>query len=323
MSRDVFAKGLKKYYFDTIEEELAAAWESPYRHWWALMCCSRDYWWVCQQRGDTLDPRLKRVYDAFGDRCWQGFDYWWRFAARDEFVEQVTPERIDQIHKYGNIDADDFRDDTKWMFLRVPMNITEAKLVDEFKKILRTRPPQAKIRQQTSNFPIRRYKSLNLDVYTKATEVWHAVNKLHNRRQRTLILKDDSDSLYQLGIGLDLNPKLVIQDYDTSDRKAKKRNAMKVAVSRMLTRAEGLIQNVEIGIFPSYEPVTVLPRWTERQQLEMEAAVARGEWKPKYMNHQEWAVRFAKIHQEEVRRREAERDARERRRLERPETGRP
>lgn len=322
MARDVFAKGLKKYYFDTIEEELAAAWDSPYRHWWALMCCSRDYWWVCQQRGDTLDPRLRRVYEAFGDKCWQGFDIWWRFAARDEFVEQVAPERIDRIHKYFNIDVEDFRDETKWMFLRVPMNITEAKLVSEFKEILRTRPTQAKIRQQTSNFPIRRYKSLNLEVYRKATEVWHAVNQTQDRRQRTRILKDDGDSLYQIGVGIDLSAKLVIQDSDTNDRKAKKRNAMKVAMSRMLTRAEALIQNIEVGIFPSYEPVPVVPRWTEHQQSEMDAAIASGKWKPKYMNHQEWAVRFAKIHQDEVRRRESERNARERRRLERPETGR-
>lgn len=281
-----------------------AAWESPYRHWWAVMCCSRDYWWVCQQRGDTRDPRLKRVYEAFGDKCWQGFDSWWRFAARNEFVEQVSPEQIDLLEFYKQVDRDDFSDDSNWMHLRVPLNISEAKLVSEFKQLLRNHPNRTYKRTQTSNFPIKRHKSLNLEVFRKAVDVWHEINKLQNRRQRTEIHKNDDDSLYQIGARLELSPALIIKANDTKDRQTKKRNAMKVAVSRMMSRAERLIQNVEIGIFPSYEEVPVVPRWTRRQQSELDAAVARGEWKPLHMDHQAWAVRFAQIHKEEESRRE-------------------
>ena len=304
MPRNVFAKALRKYSFNTIEEELMAAWDSPYRHWWALMCCSRDYWWVCQQKGNTLDSRLRRVYDAFGDKCQRGFDEWWRFAARDQFVEQVSPEGIERIDSSELIDTEDFARDSNWMHLRVPLNIGEAKLVSDFKNLLRGHPNRTNTRKQTSNFPIRRHKGSNLEVFRKAVEVWHEVNKLQRRRVRTEIVRDDEDSFYQIGARLRLSESLIIQENDTRDRKAKKRNAMKVAVSRMLSRAERLIQNVEIGIFPSYEPVPIVRRWTSRQQAELDAAVALGAWRPVYMDHQAWGVRFARIHKEEQRRRD-------------------
>jgi hypothetical protein len=64
----------------------------------------------------------------------------------------------------------------------------------------------------------------------------------------------------------------------------KKRNGMKVAVSRMLSRANALIANAEIGIFPSFAPVAKRERWTNEQQQELDAAIERGEWQPPAMN---------------------------------------
>ena len=48
---------------------------------------------------------------------------------------------------------------------------------------------------------------------------------------------------------------------EDQDVTAMKRNAMKVAVSRMIKRADALIANVEVGIFPSYEAVEFRQRW--------------------------------------------------------------
>jgi hypothetical protein len=299
MIRDVFAKGLRKYSFDTIEQELAAAWDSPYRYWWATMCCSRDYWWVCRTRGDTLDERLWRVYEAFGDRCWDGFDQWWRYAARDKFVEQVSPEKITQVGSQDFIDEDDFLPDSNWMYLRVPLNIGEAKLVSEFKTLLRGHPNRRYTRAQTSNFPIKRHKGMNLEIFRKAIEVWHEINRSQVRRKRTVIQKDDEDSLYMVGERLRLNEAFIIRQCDSEAKEARKRNAMKVAVSRMHSRAVRLIQNVEIGIFPSYAEVRSVRRWTQAQQEELDDAVERGEWNPLYMDHQAWATRFAEIYREE------------------------
>ena len=89
MPRNTFAKGLKRYKFETMEDEFQEAWSSPYRCWWSFLSCSKDYWWVCQQNGDTLDPELQRTYENFGDAHLHGFAAWWTEAARDNFLEQT------------------------------------------------------------------------------------------------------------------------------------------------------------------------------------------------------------------------------------------
>ena len=67
---------------------------------------------------------------------------------------------------------------------------------------------------------------------------------------------------------------------------------MKVAVSRMLVRADALIANAEIGKFPSFDKVEPRKRWTEEQQQELDAAIARGEWQPPAINIEELRLMF-------------------------------
>ena len=59
---------------------------------------------------------------------------------------------------------------------------------------------------------------------------------------------------------------------------------MKVAVSRMLTRANALIANAEIGNFPSVEPVAHRKRWTAKQQKALDAAIEAGKWRSPAVN---------------------------------------
>jgi hypothetical protein len=71
---------------------------------------------------------------------------------------------------------------------------------------------------------------------------------------------------------------------DGEEMEHKKRNGMKVAVSRMLSRANALIANAEIGKFPSFELVVKRERWTEEQQRELDAAIERDEWQPRALD---------------------------------------
>ena len=68
---------------------------------------------------------------------------------------------------------------------------------------------------------------------------------------------------------------------DGEDKERKKRNGMKVAVSRMVIRANALIANAEIGKFPSTEAVAPRKRWTTAQQAALDMAVADGKWRPR------------------------------------------
>ena len=47
--------------------------------WWvAFLRCSKDYWWICQQKGQCLDTRLVKVWQDFGDvqRYWREDQRW-------------------------------------------------------------------------------------------------------------------------------------------------------------------------------------------------------------------------------------------------------
>ncbi len=67
---------------------------------------------------------------------------------------------------------------------------------------------------------------------------------------------------------------------DNAERAAKRVNGMKVAVSRMLARANNLAQNAAVGTFPSVQPMTEPIVWRRTQQQRLEEAVAVGQWQP-------------------------------------------
>jgi hypothetical protein len=108
--------------------------------------------------------------------------------------------------------------------------------------------------------------------------------------------KGDSDSYYEIGKRFKANEDQVIKVEDRLDVMKRKRSAMKTAVSRMLSQANNLIANVEIGRFPSNKPVPKRARWTPAQQRELDAAVLRGEWQPRQMNQNDWAIEFREVH---------------------------
>ena len=55
---------------------------------------------------------------------------------------------------------------------------------------------------------------------------------------------------------------------------------MRVAVSRILVRANYLAQDAAVGTFPSVQPLTEPIVWRSAQQQRMAEAVAAGHWQP-------------------------------------------
>lgn len=73
---------------------------------------------------------------------------------------------------------------------------------------------------------------------------------------------------------------------DNAERAAKRVNGMKVAVSRMLARANNLAQNAAVGTFPSVQPIAEPIVWRRTQQQRLEEAVAAGQWQPLFESNQ-------------------------------------
>lgn len=265
---------------------------------------------MCKEQGNTLDPELKRVYESFGDDHLRGFSNWWMFAARDNFREQFDPPKVSLIQRNAQLSRDEL-DDDKWMVIRVPLNLKEEKLVDDFVQILRSHPDRVYHREQTAKFPVLKYKNIHEEVLGNVCDLWHEVNRQGGISPGNK-QKGSHDSYYEIGVRFNVNPDLVIKENDLPVVKKRKRSAMKVAVHRMLQRAEALIANVEIGKFPCNDPVSNRARWTEEQQQRLDNAVANAEWLPRQMNQNDWAVEFAAVHrrEESFRQRARERRAR-------------
>ena len=294
MPRNTFAKGLKRYKFETMEDEFQEAWSSPYRCWWSFLSCSKDYWWACLQNGDTLDPELQRTYENFGDAHLHGFAAWWTEAARDNFLERIEPPNVELINSHQILDAN-HPTEYPWMIVRVPLNLGREKLMQDFSSILEKHPDRVHHRDQTSKYPLLKHKNLHDDVLLRTCDLWHAINRMGGISTGPK-QKGDSDSYYEIGKRFKANEDQVIKVEDRLDVMKRKRSAMKTAVSRMLSQANNLIANVEIGRFPSNKPVPKRARWTPDQQRELDAAVLRGEWQPRQMNQNDWAIEFREVH---------------------------
>ena len=105
----------------------------------------------------------------------------------------------------------------------------------------------------------------------------------HESRDGRIVLKigqaHGTKSLYQIGKELRLVRSCMPVSTDNQEAAAKRVNGMKVAVSRMLTRANHLIENAAIGVFPSIQPIKEEIQYSTVQVLRMFEAVAEG-WRP-------------------------------------------
>lgn len=252
---------------------------------------------MCKEQGDTLDPELKRVYESFGAHHLRGFSNWWRSSARDNFREQFDPPKVSLIKRNAQLSRDEL-DDEQWMVIRVPLNLKEEKLVDDFVQILRSHPDRVYHREQTAKFPVLKYKNIHEEVLGNVCDLWHEVNRQGGISPGNK-QKGAHDSYYEIGVRFNVNPALVIAANDLPVVQKRKRSAMKVAVHRMLQRADALIANVELGKFPCNDPVLKRVRWTDEQKQRLDIAVANGEWKPRQMNQNDWATEFAAVHRSE------------------------
>ena len=67
----------------------------------------------------------------------------------------------------------------------------------------------------------------------------------------------------------------------TIQKKAAMRmNGMKVAVSRMLSRANHLVANASVGVFPSVQAPAEPGVWRRVTEQRLDSALAKGTWRP-------------------------------------------
>ena len=284
-------KGMRRLRYADIEEEVRDARQSPYRWWFEYLQLSKDYWWVCQQAGDTLDADLKSMWEDFGDVHNTNFINWWIKRGRVIFAEKVSLPKVRKIDgDKNNLSANQ----QNYLVVEIPLNLTERTISRQVLALLREESNRQIKRDSKADRPLAKLIGIRKSVIRDAREIWCLNQIVQNAKKPNATIGKPYDTMttQQIGIGFRLVRSCLPKFTDGEEVERKKRNGMKVAVSRMVHRANSLIANAEIGVFPSFAPVEKRVRWTEQQQIEFDAAIERGEWQPEAMNIDNFRNRF-------------------------------
>ena len=296
MEDDLFAqpiqprvfKGMRRYRYYQPENSLEDALRSPYVWWWRYLRMSQDYWWACHRKGAVGDERLRAMYRDFGNVYDKPFGDWWQQRGADLFMEQADLARVRAL------DADDLRlsrDQDDYLLLEVPVFLTEQTIVKQLKELLRRHEHREIKRRSTARRQLAKYVGIKQDVIEIARQVWQ---EAYMARDTSVDYKvgqvQGSKSLYQIGKELRLVASCMPQQGDTMERTRKRVNGMKVAVSRMLSRADNLMANATVGVFPSVKKPAEPIVWRQAQQARLDDAVKAGLWRPLFDDSERLSV---------------------------------
>jgi len=271
-------KGMRRFRYRRDELLLNDAERSPYYWWWAYLRLSKDYWWVCQRKGVADDPRLRSMYSDFGKVYELTFKQWWNRRGVDLFNEQVALPVVRQLNPQ---DLQLSNKLARHLLVEIPINLTEKTIISQVRKLLRQHPEREVRRESSAQRKLAKLIGIRQDVIESAYAVWRVHYESRDGRVVEKIGQAQGTmSLYQIGKELRLVRTCMPAPTDGKELAAKKVNGMKVAVSRMMTRANNLIENAAVGAFPSIQPLKSPIVWREVQQKKLAEAVAAGQWRP-------------------------------------------
>lgn len=260
------------------ESSLEDALKSPYYWWWAYLRLSKDYWWACKLKGKVDDPRLRDMYRDFGDVYSVRFARWWRHQGVDLFSEQVA---LPEVLSLDPRNLQLRREPEKSLILEIPINLTERTIISQVRKLIRKHANRKVLRVSAARRKLAKFTGIKLDVIGKAQAVWRLYQQTREGRTATAIGQTSgTKSYYQIGKELRLVESCMPVRMDSKEKAAKRVNGMKVAVSRMVTRADNLIANAALGTFPSMQTPESPIFWRPINQKRLDAAVANQEWHP-------------------------------------------
>jgi hypothetical protein len=273
-------KGMRRFRYQRPDVLLADALQSPYYWWWAYLRLSKDYWWVCQCQGKADDARLRSMYRDFGDVFTMDFEQWWLSKGQALFAERLSPPEVRELDRVNMRLSPGM---SSHLLLEIPLNLTEATIVKQVKKLLRNHPAREVERRSSAKRPLAKFTGIRKDLLQLAHMTWQMHWESRDPTQTYKIGQvQGSKSLYQIGKELRLVRTCMPQPTDNVERAAKRVNGMKVAVSRMLVRANNLAANAAVGVFPSVQALDTPIVWRPIQQRKIAEAVAAGLWQPRF-----------------------------------------
>jgi hypothetical protein len=218
------------------------------------------------------------MFRDFGKVYEMTFEQWWKKRGIRLFNEQVGLPAVKQINPN---DLQLSRELEMHLLLEIPLNLTERTLISQVRALIRQHPARGVDRQSSATRKLAKLKGLRQDVIESAYAVWRVHHQSRDGRQVERVGQaKGTKSLYQIGKELRLVKSCMPAATDDQIRSAKRVNGMKVAVSRMLARANNMIENAAVGSFPSVQPIKTPIAWRPVQQQRMNEALEAQLWRP-------------------------------------------
>ena len=249
--------------------------------WIALLRASADYWWICMEDGDCLDPRLVQVWKDFGNLFrYETLSDWWeargqncfesRQASLPEVSEVFLPEglrlistatnkRVAQRLLYVSIDTD-----LVLKHQHADLGKALALLAKQHKRETNTiRYPLMPLDSKSRKKLVPSYQAIVLDQYARGCSTEEPAHRW---------------GCYEMGRKLGMGSDAPISRALNPDRERKRQVNVRSLFCQAKKGAQALIANVEIGRFPSKKVVSPMPRWTDRQYQKRNQSLWQNRW---------------------------------------------
>ncbi len=287
-TEELIFKGMRQLRYKRQDDMLKDALRSPYYWWWAFLRLSKDYWWACHRRGAVGDSRLKAMYRDFGNVYEVTFEEWFLRRGKNLLREELA---LPEVRKLLPANLELSQPLGRHLILEIPLNMTEKSIISQVRRQLRIHPEREVERISTAKRKLAKLIGIRQDVIESAYAVW----KLHHESRDGRVVEKigqahGSKSLYQIGKELRLVRSCMPVSTDNQERAAKRINGMKVAVSRMLSRANNIIESAAIGVFPSIKALKEPIDYSPVQKQRMTEALASGLWRPLFDPHDKLIV---------------------------------
>ncbi len=160
-------------------------------------------------------------------------------------------------------------------------HLTEKTIISQVRKHLRQHPERLVERISHAERKLAKLIGIRQSVIEVAYQVWQ-LHHAHHDSSTTYAVGQTQGSkiLYQIGKELRLIKSCMPAATDHSKKAAMRINGMKVAVSRMLSRANHLVANASVGVFPSVQAPAEPIVWRRVTQQRLDSALAQGHWRP-------------------------------------------
>ena len=261
----------------SIEDQFYA---SQYFWWLAYLRSSKDYWWICQQKGRCKDPRLVKVWKDFGN-IFEEDDLmdWWSRKGPKLFDNPQLDFTFDAINYIGVkvVFTEEYRMAYPGMIcLAIPLDINSKELAKVIEKFIKD------VQEKSGKSPrFAPYKITSMNV-TTLRKIVTAYQSMSLKVSLAEVNRDHPSpwGYYEMGNHLDYSPLKNPDIKLSAARLLKRRKSHCSMFCQRVHMARDLIANVEIGKFPCTAPVEYMPRWTHDQQLELDKAVEERRWQP-------------------------------------------